>query len=80
VPVEKQVCILFAGGNGYVDDVAVEDVRRFEAEFSLYLDNNKTELLKAIREQKQLTDEIKNDLKSALSEFKSRFKGDAKKA
>jgi F-type H+-transporting ATPase subunit alpha len=80
VPVEKQVCILFAGGNGYLDDVAVEDVRRFEAEFSHYLDNKKADLLTAIRDQKQLTDEIKNNLKGALTDFKSRFQGSAKKA
>ncbi len=33
VPVEKQVAIIFAGGNGFLDDIKVEDVRRFEAEF-----------------------------------------------
>jgi len=80
VPVEKQVCILFAGGNGYLDDIAVEDVRRFEAEFSQYLDNNKAEILTAIREEKQISDKTKTDLKSALTEFKGRFQSGAKKA
>jgi F-type H+-transporting ATPase subunit alpha len=80
VPVEKQVCILFAGGNGYLDDVAVEDVRRFEAEFSQYLDNNKTDLLTAIREEKQISDASKATLKAALTEFKGRFQSGAKKA
>jgi F-type H+-transporting ATPase subunit alpha len=80
VPVEKQVCILFAGGNGYLDDVAVEDVRRFEAEFSHYLDNNKADLLKAIREEKQISDSTKETLKAALTEFKTRFQSGAKKA
>ena len=80
VPVEKQVAILFAGGNGYLDDVAVEDVRRFEAEFMKYLDNNKADLLTAIREKKELNDGIKNDLKAALTEFKGRFQSGAKKA
>jgi F-type H+-transporting ATPase subunit alpha len=80
VPVEKQVCILFAGGNGYLDDVAVEDVRRFEAEFSHYLDNSKADLLKAIREEKQISDASKETLKAALTEFKGRFQSGAKKA
>jgi F-type H+-transporting ATPase subunit alpha len=80
VPVEKQVCILFAGGNGYLDDVAVEDVRRFEAEFSQYLDNNKADVLTAIREEKQISDKTKTDLKAALTDFKSRFQSGAKKA
>jgi F-type H+-transporting ATPase subunit alpha len=80
VPVEKQVTVLFAGGNGYLDDVAVEDVRRFEAEFLNYMDNNKTDLLTAIREKKELNDGIKTDLKAALTEFKGRFQSGAKKA
>ncbi len=80
VPVEKQVCILYAGGNGFVDDIAVEDVRRFESEFSTYLDNSKTDLLKSIRDQKQLTDDIKSQLNAALKEFKGRFQTSAKKA
>jgi F-type H+-transporting ATPase subunit alpha len=80
VPVEKQVCILFAGGNGYVDDVAVEDVRRFESEFSHYLDNNKADILTAIREEKQISDKTKEALKAALTEFKGRFQSGKKKA
>ena len=78
VPVEKQVAILFAGGNGYVDDIRVEDVRRFEAEFMQYLDNSQTDLLAAIREKKELNDEIKAKLKDALAEFKGRFKSSLK--
>ena len=70
VPVEKQVAIIFAGGNGYLDDVAVEDVRRFEAELYQFLDNSKPEVLTAIREKRELNDEIKNQLKGALKEFK----------
>ena len=70
IPVEKQVAILFAGGNGYLDDVAVEDVRRFEAELYQFLDNSKPEVLQAIREKRELNDEVKNLLKNALKEFK----------
>jgi F-type H+-transporting ATPase subunit alpha len=80
VPVEKQVAILFAGGNGYLDDVRVEDVRRFESEFYQFLDNNKADLLTAIREKKELKDDLKGQLKAALDEFKGRFQSGAKKA
>jgi F-type H+-transporting ATPase subunit alpha len=80
VPVEKQVAILFAGGNGYLDDVRVEDVRRFEAEFSKFLDTSKADLLTAIREKKELKDDIKGQLKAALDEFKGRFQSGEKKA
>jgi F-type H+/Na+-transporting ATPase subunit alpha len=74
VPVEKQVAIIFAAGNGYLDDVKVEDVRRFEAEFMRYLDNNKISLLDGIREKRELNDDLKAQLKTALSEFKGQFK------
>ncbi|HEY6990403.1 MAG TPA: F0F1 ATP synthase subunit alpha [Bryobacteraceae bacterium] len=74
VPVEKQVAIIFAGGNGYLDDVNVEDVRRFEAEFLRFLDTNKGSLLQGIREKRELSDDLKTQLKTALDEFKRQFK------
>jgi F-type H+-transporting ATPase subunit alpha len=73
VPVEKQVMIIFAGTNGYLDDLRVEDVRRFEAELYKFLDNSKPDLLKGIREKRELTDEIKKQVTDALKEFKERF-------
>jgi F-type H+/Na+-transporting ATPase subunit alpha len=73
VPVEKQVMIIFAGTNGYLDDLRVEDVRRFEAELYKFLDNSKPDLMKAIREKRELTDEIKKQVTDALKEFKQRF-------
>ncbi len=73
VPVEKQVMIIFAGTNGYLDDVRVEDVRRFEAELYRFLDSSKPDLLKAIREKRELNDEIKKQVVDALKEFKQRF-------
>jgi F-type H+/Na+-transporting ATPase subunit alpha len=73
VPVEKQVMIIFAGTNGYLDDLRVEDVRRFEAELYKFLDNSKPELLKAIREKRELNDEIKKQVTEAMKEFKERF-------
>jgi F-type H+/Na+-transporting ATPase subunit alpha len=80
IPVEKQVSMIYAVGNGFLDDINVEHVRRFEAEFYRYLDNSKPDLLKAIKEKRELNDEIKGQLKSALSEFKGRFSKEAKAA
>jgi F-type H+/Na+-transporting ATPase subunit alpha len=77
VPVEKQVAIIFAGGQGFLDDVAVEDVRRFEAEMNDYLDRSKSRVLQAIREKRELNDEIKGQLKEAITEFKKGFRGGA---
>ncbi len=73
IPVEKQVAIVYACGNGFLDDMKVEDIRRFEAELYHYLDNGKPELLQAIREKRELTDEIKGQLKAAIDEAKIRF-------
>jgi F-type H+-transporting ATPase subunit alpha len=55
----------------------VEDIRRFEAELYRHLDNSKPDLLNAIREKRELNDDIKGQLKSALTDFKTRFKGGA---
>jgi len=73
IPVEKQVAIIYACGNAFLDDMKVEDIRRFESEFFHYLDNSKPELLQAIREKRELTDDIKSQLKAAINEAKTRF-------
>jgi len=73
VPVEKQVAIIFAGTNGYLDDLRVEDIRRFEQELYHYLDTVKPELLAAIREKRELNDDIKAQLVQAVKECKQRF-------
>ncbi len=73
IPVEKQVAIIFAGSNGFLDDVPVEDIRRFEAELYQFMDNNKADVLQAIREKRELNDDIKGKLKAALTEFKGTF-------
>jgi F-type H+-transporting ATPase subunit alpha len=73
IPVEKQVSIIYACGNGFLDDMRVEDIRRFEAELYHYLDNSKPEILAAIRDKKELTDDIKRQLKEAINEAKARF-------
>ena len=75
IPVEKQVAIIFAGSNGMLDDIPVEDIRRFEGELYKFLDDAKPEVLQAIREKRELNDEIKGKLTSALEEFKRRFQG-----
>ncbi|MBV8893942.1 MAG: F0F1 ATP synthase subunit alpha [Acidobacteria bacterium] len=73
IPVEKQVCIIFAGSNGVLDDIAVEEIRRFEAELYRFLDDQKPEVLQAIREKRELNDDIKRQLTEALKQFKQEF-------
>jgi F-type H+-transporting ATPase subunit alpha len=73
IPVEKQVAIIFAGANGFLDDIRVEDVRRFEAELYSFLDNSKPDVLQAIAAKRELNDDIKGRLTNALNEFKQQF-------
>jgi F-type H+-transporting ATPase subunit alpha len=73
IPVEKQVITIYAGVNGYLDDVPVSDVRRFEKEFVAFIENGHGGLLQTIREKKELPKEVKEKLDGALKEFKQRF-------
>ncbi len=73
IPVEKQVAIIFSGANGFLDDIAVEDIRRFEHELYDFLDNSKPDVLESLREKKQLDDDLKKRLGDAIKEFKQGF-------
>jgi F-type H+-transporting ATPase subunit alpha len=80
IPVEKQVALIFAGNNGFLDDLPVEDVRRFEGELYQFLDNSKPEILKTIREKRELNDEAKRQLTDAIKELKGRFNSSVKQS
>src|SRR5437868_2117102 len=71
--VEKQVLVIWTATNGYLDDVPVENVRRFEAELLRFVENSHPGLLQSIREKKSLTDDVTSDLKQALADFKDRW-------
>jgi F-type H+-transporting ATPase subunit alpha len=73
LPVAKQILAIFAGVNGYVDDVAVEDIRRFETELYRFVENSQPSLWQKIMEKKQIDDAVKQDFVKALTEFKQRF-------
>ncbi|RPF56438.1 F0F1 ATP synthase subunit alpha [Abyssicoccus albus] len=69
--VDKQVAIIYALTNGYLDDIAVEDITRFEDEFLSWLSNNTPEILSNIKETKQLPDKDAYD--QAITAFKKTF-------
>ena len=73
LPTEKQVVIIFAGTNGYLDDLKVEDIRGFEDGLYTYLDSAQSQLLKDIIEKKTLDDDLKNRIKAALKEYKENY-------
>lgn len=71
--VEKQVVAIYAVTRGHVDELPVQDVRRFEAEFLAYLDSNRPEILTNIRDTNDLTSDNENALKDAIATFKKGF-------
>ena len=71
IPVQKQVCILYALVNGFLDDVELDDIRRFEHEFYVFLDNNHPEILMHIDETSDLPEKAK--LEDVINEFKEQF-------
>jgi F-type H+-transporting ATPase subunit alpha len=73
MPVEEQVASIFAGTQGFLDNVDVKDVVRYEAAMLSYLRSDKPKVLKAIRDSKELKDDTAAALKDALTEFGKTF-------
>jgi F-type H+-transporting ATPase subunit alpha len=70
---EHMVAILFAGTQGLLDDVKVEDIRAFEKGFHPYLDSAQGQLMSDIAEKKALDDDLRGRLKSAIEDYKKDF-------
>jgi len=75
VPVEKQVMILYAAINGYLDDIPVNKVSDFETDFHRFTDANYPEVGKRIAKEKDFSAEIEEGLKKAVLEFKKGWQG-----
>ena len=73
LPIEKQVVIIYAGANGYLDDIPATSVVKFEAELYPFIEAKYPEILEGIRTKQKIDDEIENKLKAALEDFKSQF-------
>ena len=71
--VEQQVVTVWAGTSGLLDDVPLEDIRRFEGEFLDQLRRDKSGILDAIRETGELSDDTVTALKDAIEEFRRGF-------
>ncbi|HEX3112849.1 MAG TPA: F0F1 ATP synthase subunit alpha [Candidatus Eisenbacteria bacterium] len=71
--VERQVAIIFAGTNGYLDDLPVTSVRPFEHGFYAYLDKEYADLMHEIRAKYELTDAGEQKLKKAIEAYKAEF-------
>ncbi|MDX9689544.1 MAG: F0F1 ATP synthase subunit alpha [Proteobacteria bacterium] len=73
LPVEEQVCVIFAGVRGHLDDVKVDDIPRFEKGFLIALKNHGADILAAIRKEKQIKPEVEEKLKGFLESYVKEF-------
>jgi F-type H+-transporting ATPase subunit alpha len=73
LPVERQVAIIFAGTNGYLDTLPLSDVRQYETELYKFMETRHPDLSRGIAEKKQLDDQLKGSLEQALKEFAGEF-------
>ncbi|GAA3752253.1 F-type H+-transporting ATPase subunit alpha [Spinactinospora alkalitolerans] len=76
-PMEQEVVSIWAGTTGQLDDVPVEDVRRFETDFLDYLGREHSKVLDNIRESGKFEDETADTLKDAVTQFKQSFQTSA---
>ena len=74
LPVEVQVVVLWAGQNGFVDDVPVAKIKDFQRKLTDFMTTRKTELMTRIAKEKELKDATVNDLKAAVTEFKQTYR------
>jgi F-type H+/Na+-transporting ATPase subunit alpha len=70
---EQQIVIIFAGGQGYLDDLPLEHVRQFEDELYLFIEDKAPEIVQTIKETKVLSDDTVAKLKAQIEKFKELF-------
>ena len=71
---EDQVVSLYCGTKGYLDDIPVEAVSRFESEILEYMNSQKSDIMDEIREKKDIDSELDKKIATAIDEFKKTFK------
>jgi F-type H+/Na+-transporting ATPase subunit alpha len=74
IPVEIQVVVIWAAQNGYLDQVPIERVKEFQNKLTEYFTTRKGQLLAKIGREKELSDDLKAELKAAAEEFKQTWK------
>ena len=72
---EEQTLVLFAGTKGYLDDIAVNKIASCQADLLTFARSKYAALLKKIAQAKALDEELENEIKTALEDFKTMFKG-----
>jgi F-type H+-transporting ATPase subunit alpha len=78
LPLEKQIAIIYAGTQGFIDDLPVEQCRKFEEELYRFIESAHPTIFEEIRNKKALDDSLRGKLSGAIKEFKARFVADNK--
>jgi len=73
IPVEKQVVLMYAGANGYIDNYPESALKKYEQEMLSYVESKHADILADIKEKKQLDSAIEDKLTAALNNFKDQF-------
>lgn len=73
LPIEKQVISLYIATRGYLDNISVQDIQRFEEEFHIYLESNQNDIYQSIRDTEDLVKENEDALIEAIIKFKKNF-------
>jgi len=73
-PVERQVLIIYAGNRGFLDELPVKRIRRYETELYAYMEKERPEVLRKIAEKKTIDAALDGAIAAALQEFNARFK------
>jgi F-type H+-transporting ATPase subunit alpha len=73
-PVEKQVLIIYAGNEGFLDDIEIKDIKKFEIELNKFVEAQYPDILPEIKDKKKIDDDLKAKINKALEDFKKVFK------
>ncbi len=73
IPNEKQVLIIFAANNGFLDEYPVSALKKYEIELYAFFDNRQAELLAELRDKKAIDDDMKGRIIAAMSQLKKEF-------
>jgi F-type H+/Na+-transporting ATPase subunit alpha len=73
MPVEEQIVVIFAAANGYLDDVETDDVPDWERQYRDYMRDSHGEILDAIRDEQQISDETAKSLRQATERFNENY-------
>ena len=77
MPAEQQVVVIWSAINGYVDDIPVEDAGKFERGLLSFLESAYGSLLAKIRDKKVIDDDLREEIRAAVTDFKERFTADS---